>query len=106
LNLQTIYYTTYKDTKKVSRKWILKFIKPLNDSEIFFYLKVLAKRWLEVDEIVKEINSRLILQAGQEDELERIYQSIPGIGPTASRMLINELGDMSQFKNEKGLFSA
>ncbi len=96
---------SYKDTKKVCLKWIQNFVKPVNDSEINFYLKVLAKRWLEVDVVIKEINSRLILQAGQEEELQRIYQSVPGIGPIASRILINELGDMSQFKNEKGLFS-
>lgn len=96
---------SYNDTKKISRKWILNFIKPLNDSEIFFYLKVLAKRWIELDEVIKEITCKLSLQANQEGELEKIYRSVPGIGPIASRILINELGDMSQFKNEKGLFS-
>src|SRR5581483_10206356 len=29
----------------------------------------------------------------------------PGIGPTAARVLANELGDMSQFLNERALFS-
>lgn len=34
-----------------------------------------------------------------------IYRSVPGIGPISARVLANELGDMSQFSNERQLFS-
>lgn len=97
----------YKDNKKMSKKWILSLIDILNnsDSEIAFDLKIMSKRWLMIDNEIIEIESRLKLQAVSESELERIYRSAPGIGSVASRTLINELGDMSQFKNERTLFS-
>ncbi len=44
-------------------------------------------------------------QAKQDERLERIYQSAPGVGKLAARILSNELGDMSQFSNERKLFS-
>ncbi|MES1025119.1 MULTISPECIES: transposase [Cyanophyceae] len=39
------------------------------------------------------------------DPNEKIYRSAPGIGPLGARILSNELGDMSQFHNERQLFS-
>jgi transposase len=97
----------YKDTKKVSRKWILNLIDAVNssNSEISFDLKIMSKRWIAIDNEIIEIENRLKLQAASEIKLERIYRSAPGIGVIVSRILINELGDMSQFKNEGALFS-
>lgn len=105
LNLNGL--TTHKDNKKVSRKWISNLLDILvtSESEVSFDLKMMAKGWLEIDNAITEIEDRLKLQAASEYKLERIYRSAPGIGPTISRTLINELGDMSQFKNEGALFS-
>lgn len=96
---------TYKDNQRVSRKWISNLLEISNDCEVFFNLKIMAKRWIEIDNAIIEVENRLKHQAGSETEIERIYRSSPGIGPVASRVLINELGDMSQFKNEGALFS-
>jgi transposase len=95
----------YNDKRKVSRKWITNLMKALDDSEISFYLKTMGRRWGETDKEIELIEQRLKIQASLEIELEQIYQSAPGIGPIISRILINELGDMSQFKNERALFS-
>ena len=43
-------------------------------------------------------------QASKEEHVEKIYRSAPGIGPVCARVFANELGDMSQFKNERALF--
>ncbi len=96
---------TYKDTKKVSRKWIFTILDNLDESDISFFLKIMSKRWLQTDDEIAFIEDRLKKQAANEVNLEKIYRSAPGIGPIASRVLINELGDMSQFKNERSLFS-
>lgn len=105
LNLNGL--VSYKDTKKISKKWILNLIEILNNSnsEISFDLKMMSERWLAIDNEITEIEKRLKLQADKEITLEKIYRSAPGIGPIVSRILINEIGDMSQFKNEKSLFS-
>lgn len=94
-----------QNAKKVSSKFIDDILQLSDDCEIIFYLKTMARRWVEVNKEIKEIEKKLELQASLEPELERIYRSAPGIGPIVSRVLINELGNMSQFKNEKTLFS-
>lgn len=94
-----------QDTKRVSGKFINDILKLPDQSEVIFYLQTMARRWLEVEKEIKAIGKKLELQALSEPELERIYRSAPGIGSVISRVLINELEDMSQFKNEKVLFS-
>ena len=53
---------------------------------------------------IREINKRLVAIA-EEDPLEARYRSVPGVGPLVARVLSAELGDMSQFPNERALFS-
>ncbi len=36
--------------------------------------------------------------------MESVYKSVPGIGLVGAAVLATELGDMSRFANEKGLF--
>lgn len=43
-------------------------------------------------------------EQAREDKNDSIYRSVPGIGPICARILSNELGDMSQFRNERALF--
>jgi transposase len=51
------------------------------------------------------LNQDSKIQASEEKSLQLIYESVPGIGSIHARQLANELGDMTQFKNEKQLFS-
>jgi transposase len=95
----------YTDTKRITKKSILEILNVSNECEIFFCLKSLSKRWIDLDNEISLVNAKLKEQALSEAHLEKIYRSAPGIGTTVSRILINELGDMSQFKNEKALFS-
>lgn len=95
----------HNDTQRVSRRWIGNLLLKLGDSDSSYYLRKMCLRWITQDDEISEIGVRLKQQASSEDWLEKIYQTAPGIGPTASRVLINELGDMSQFKNEGSIFS-
>lgn len=95
----------YNDTKPITKKAILEILAVSNNCELFFYLKSLAECWIDIDKKIHAIKAKIKEQALSEGDLERIYQSAPGIGPIVSRVLINELGDMSQFKNEKAIFS-
>ena len=60
--------------------------------------------WQNIDTQIKKIEAQLRQQA-DEDPHEPTYRSAPGIGPLSARILSNELGDMSQFNNERQLFS-
>ena len=64
-----------------------------------------AEQWLGYGEKIKEIDKRLEEQAKGDQDLEVIYQSVPGVGSLNARHLSNELGDMKHFSNEKKLYS-
>lgn len=100
---------TKDDDKKVSRHWIdekLTEIKSKVISNDFYYVaNQYAEEWIQLTDRIKGINQQLALQAKADAGLQMIYESVPGIGLIHARELINELGDMKQFKNEKQLFS-
>lgn len=103
LNLNGLGNSQYE--KRVSLKFVNDILQLSDDCESVFYLKTMSRRWLQVNTEIKDIEKMLVSQAASEPDLEKIYRSAPGIGPIISRVLINELGDMSQFKSEKTLFS-
>ena len=95
----------FDHTQKVSAKWITSILSMEMSVDIRYAIEQYANMWLHMTAKIKEIDTQLKSQAGQENHLEIIYRSAPGIGPLAARILANELGDMSQFSNEKKLFS-
>ena len=97
----------HNDKTRVTRKWITNLIEEVNEStsDYSFVLSQKGDNWLELDDRIKIVEARLKNQRAKENELEAIYQSAPGIGPVISRILINELDDMTQFKNGESLYS-
>ena len=97
------------DDTVLCQKWLSKKLGEVTRgsySEDFCYsVNQYAEQWRQVTERMKEIESRLEVQAEEEKGLQIIYESAPGIGPIHARQLSNELGNMVQFKNEKQLFS-
>lgn len=64
---------------------------------------MLAVRSALSDEVKK--HDQWLEEQAAADPWEATYRKVPGIGPLAARILSNELGTMSQFPNEKALFS-
>ena len=94
------------DSSLVSEKWIKRLLESCSLSKnARFYLEHLAEEWLRYRDKINEINELIKSQAIEDSEIEAVYRSAPGIGPTAARLLANELGDMSQFSSERSLFS-
>lgn len=60
--------------------------------------------WRGVNQEMRVLNKKLLAQAAA-DRFEAVYRSVAGYGPLTARTLANELGDMSQFGNERALFS-
>lgn len=100
-----LHFTGIKvDFKRFSKK-ALDHLKQLNlpdDSK--FCLNLMLNEWSRIGSDIKACEEKLELQA-ENDDLEIYYRQAPGIGRTIARVLSNELGDMSQFSNEKKLFS-
>lgn len=70
-----------------------------------YSLEQYKQQWLLLNDRMKAVETKLVIQAGQDNGLQLLYESVPGIGPIHARQLVNELDDLKQFKNEKQLFS-
>ena len=95
----------YNSEQRVSPKWVRSLADKTFAPGLQFAIHQYANMWLGLDEQIDEIGKQMACQAQQEGPLEMLYRSVPGIGPIAARTLANELGDMSQFKNERQIFS-
>lgn len=95
----------YDHTQKVSAKWIKSILTEEMSPDVGYTVNQLASLWLHMTAKIKEIDEQLMNQAQKDERLERVYQSVPGVGALTARILANELGDMSQFSNERKLFS-
>lgn len=80
------------------------FLRESKSEALKHSIEYLMHQWVELEKKIKQINVELVKQA-QTDPLDAVYRSVPGIGPLIARVLSNELGDMSQFPNERALFS-
>lgn len=66
-------------------------------------LQAMERVWTVLDEEIRRIDKSLT--EGVSVELVRLYRSVPGFGNLIAMTLARELGDLSQFSNEKQLFS-
>ena len=60
--------------------------------------------WRALDEQIAQLVAEL-KQLAQTDVNEATYRSVPGVGLISARVLSHELGNMSEFSNERQLFS-
>jgi transposase len=93
------------DKRVMNARLLLEFQKMDLPKELAVTIGALAELWRKCHEQVKLMNKEIDQQAQKEIKFETVYQSAPGIGPIIGRTLANELGDMSQFKSERELFS-
>jgi transposase len=98
------------DDTVLSKKWLnqrVEEVQQLNYPTGYYYtLKRYAEQWLRFTEDLRTIDQELLsMQTEKEKALLSIYKSAPGVGDITALKLKDELGDMSQFPNEKKLFS-
>ena len=92
-------------SQKVSPKWIESLQKISIRDGLRFALDHLIGIWQQLDLKIQNCNEQIKKQAAEDVRLETVYRSVPGVGPIAARILANELEDMTQFTNERQLFS-
>lgn len=98
-------YIDREYTKRLSSKFVNDLIKEQSISgELKIALESLIRIWQGIDAELRMLSRELKKQTENCPYFE-IYTSIPGIGKLTARILANELGDMSQFPNERALFS-
>ena len=92
------------DNRSMSHKLVKDLLAQTLSEELTVAVEAYWTIWKSLDEQIAKLDQRLKHQADS-DPNEKIYRSAPGIGRVSARVLSNELGDMSQFKNERQLFS-
>jgi transposase len=93
------------DRRAVSKRFIAEHLDCELPEELSIVLSTIARLWSTLNDEINRF-ARLLAEQGKEDaRVTAIYSSLPGAGPVTVRTLANELSDMSQFKNERGLFS-
>src|SRR5215813_5293631 len=73
--------------------------------ELSVSLTLLAEQWRFATRQLIEMRRLLRDQAQAQEEIEKVYRSVPGIGEVVARTLATALGDMTRFANERALFS-
>ncbi len=92
------------DRREMSHKLVKELLEKSSSPELSISIEAYWQVWQNIDTQIKKIEAKLNQQA-DEDPHEPTYRSAPGIGPLSARILSNELGNMSQFNNERQLFS-
>ena len=93
------------DAKKVSSSWIKTILMNSMGPETRYHIETLSEHWEVLNRKIMEVDKRFIDQAKLDEKHEETYRSVKGVGPTAARVLSNELGNMAQFSSERALFS-
>lgn len=70
--------------KKTSAKWIESLQNQQMAPEIKYAIEQYAITWTYFATKIKEVSGQIAFQAKKDEALEKIYQSAPGIGPTAA----------------------
>jgi transposase len=92
------------EQRRMSHKLVQELLEKSPLQQLNLVIEAYWQGWKVLDAQIKKLDEELKQQA-REDPNEKIYRSAPGIGPLGARILSNELGDMSQFNNERQLFS-
>ncbi|NJK53214.1 MAG: IS110 family transposase [Leptolyngbyaceae cyanobacterium SU_3_3] len=92
------------ETRDMTHKLVKELLANAPSKELAIVINAYWNVWKSLDEEIKKIEQELKQQA-KEDPNEKTYRSAPGVGPQSARILSNELGNMSQFCNERQLFS-
>lgn len=92
------------DRRRMTHSLVADLLKQCPSEE--FRCSVLSHHrvWQALDQEIAQLEAQLKAQAAT-DPYETTYRSVPGVGLVSARILANELGDLSQFANERQLFS-
>lgn len=93
-----------EDRREMSHQLVKEMLERTPSPEFSLVIEAHWAIWQSIETQMKKIEQQLKEQA-KSDPNETIYRSAPGIGSLSARILSHELGDLSQFENERQLFS-
>lgn len=93
-----------EDRRQMSHRMVSEFLETCQSEEFRIVVEAHQRVWQTLEHEITQLEVKLREQA-ESDKNEATYRSVPGVGPVSARILANELGDLSQFANERQLFS-
>ena len=93
------------ERREMSPKFVKELLESAPNEALKLVIETYWQLWQAFDQQIAQLERELKRQAAS-DPNEACYQSVPGVGFISARILSNEFGDMSQFANERQLFSA
>lgn len=94
----------FDENRPMSHKLVKALLADAPVQEFKIVIEAYWHIWQKLDEEICKLTQAIKEQA-KTDSNEATYRSAPGVGPLSARILANELGNMSQFHNERQLFS-
>lgn len=94
----------FDENRPMSHKLVKVLLTDAPAQEFKLVIEAYWQIWQKLDEEICKLTQAIKEQA-KTDANEATYRSAPGVGPLSARVLANELGNMSQFQNERQLFS-
>jgi transposase len=91
--------------RAISHRYLREIAAGVLPQELRVSLTLLAEQWRFATRQLIEMRRLLREQAQAQEEIDKVYRSVPGIGEVVARTLATELGDMTRFANERALFS-
>ena len=93
-----------EDRRQMTHKLVRELLAKSPAEAFEIVVKAHQAVWHTFDHEIAQLEAQLKVQAAH-DPCERTYRSVPGVGFISARILSNELGDLSQFANERQVFS-
>lgn len=93
-----------EDKRQMSHALVAELLEQSPNEEFRCTVEAHQRIWRALEKEIKQLEAKLAQQAAA-DPREATYRSVPGVGRVSARVLANELGDLSQFDNERQLFS-
>ncbi len=90
--------------REITHRFVEELLEKSGSREFTIAITALWQVWKSLGVQIRELEQQLKQQA-EADATEATYRSAPAVGAISARILANELGDMSQFANERQLFS-
>ncbi len=94
----------YDENRSMSHRLVKELLGGTDSSEFRLVIQAYWNIWKKLDEEICNLTGAIKEQA-KTDPHDATYRWAPGVGPLSARILAPELGDMSQFNNERQLFS-
>jgi transposase len=92
------------DRRQMSHTLVAEWLAAHSNPAFQIVVKAHQAIWRALEQEIAGLERQLKTQAA-EDPYNATYQSVPGVGFISARVLSNELGDLSQFANERQVFS-